>query len=102
MPGRPLPIPVPQDQLALLCRRYRVSRLSFFGSILRQDFGPQSDIDVLVEFLPGQTPGYLELGGLLVELSALLGRRVDLHTPKTISEFFRDRVLREAHVQYAA
>ncbi len=68
------------DALAELCRRYHISKLALFGSVLRLDFRPESDIDVLVEFEPGQTPG-LAFFDIEAELSQLLGRRVDLNTP---------------------
>jgi len=74
--------------------------LAFFGSALRSDLGPESDIDVLVEFEPGHTPG-LAFFQIQDELTALLGRRVDLNTPQFLSRYFRDEVLREAEVQYA-
>ncbi len=78
------------------CRRHRIRRLSLFGSILRGDFGPGSDVDVLVEFEPGGAPGYFELGEMKDELSKLFDRNVDLRTPRSLSPYFRDRVLREA------
>jgi hypothetical protein len=87
--------------MADFCRRNHIRRLSLFGSILRDDFGPDSDIDVLVEFEPGQTPG-LAFFGLQEELSELLGRRVDLNTPQCLSNYFRDEVIRQAQVQYDA
>lgn len=81
------------------CRRHHIQRLSLFGSILREDFGPESDVDVLVEFEPGQVPG-LEFVRMKEELSRLLGRHVDLNTPKSLSPYFRDEVLREAKRVY--
>ncbi|MHB8798996.1 MAG: nucleotidyltransferase family protein [Thermoanaerobaculia bacterium] len=84
------------DRVAEFCRRHRVRRLGLFGSVLRQDFGPESDVDVLVEFEPGGAPGFFELGEMREELSSLVGRPVDLRTPRSISPYFRDRVLREA------
>jgi uncharacterized protein len=95
------PITLPRDQIAAFCRRHHIERLSLFGSILREDFGPESDIDVLVEFEPGHVPG-LAFFSIQDELSELLGRPVDLHTPRFLSEYFRERVLSEAEVQYAA
>jgi len=74
--------------------------LSIFGSALRPDFGPESDVDVLVEFEDGHVPGF-EFFEMEIELSEILGRKVDLNTPSFLSHFFRDRVLREAEVQYA-
>jgi len=90
------------DQISEFCQRHRIRRLLLFGSILRDDFRPDSDIDVLVEFDPGQTPSLLDLGGMQVEFSSLLGREVDLKTPGFLSERIRDRVLREAQIAYAA
>jgi predicted nucleotidyltransferase len=88
-----------KEQLADFCRRHHIRKLAFFGSILREDFGPDSDIDVLVEFKPGHVPG-LAFFAMQDELSALLGRRVDLHTPNFLSDYFRDQVTAEAQVQY--
>jgi predicted nucleotidyltransferase len=92
---------IPAGELAALCRRYHVRRLSLFGSVLRDDFGPQSDIDVLVEFDAGRTPGFAFFR-LEDELSALLGRRVDLNTRASLSRHFRDRVLFDARDVYVA
>ncbi len=88
-------IDVPQDRIDDLCRRYNVRRLAFFGSVLRDDFTPHSDVDVLVEFEPGKTPGYAFFS-MEEELSAILGRRVDLNTPNSLSKYFRDEVLADA------
>jgi predicted nucleotidyltransferase len=93
---------VPKPQLAEFCRRNHIRRLALFGSVLRDDFGPNSDIDVLVEFEPGHVPG-LRFIRLQDELSRLFGgRRVDLVTPKFLNHRIRDEVLRSAEVQYAA
>jgi len=89
------------DVLSELCRRWSVRRLALFGSVIRGDFTPQSDVDVLVEFEPGRTPG-LGFFEFESELSRLFGRRVDLHTPGFLSPYFRDAVLREAVDQYVA
>jgi len=94
-------INIPKEKIAAFCRRHRVRKLSLFGSILREDFGPDSDIDVLVEFEPGATPGFAFFG-LQEELSAMFGRQVDLNTPGFLSDYFRDEVMREAEVQYDA
>src|SRR5690242_8351695 len=91
-----------RDRLADFCRRHGIVKLSLFGSILRSDFRPDSDVDVLVEFAPQRTPGLFELGGMLMELSQMLGRQVDLKTPGFIHERILRHVLREARVQYAA
>lgn len=84
------------------CQRHKIRRLSFFGSVLTEDFGPESDLDVLVEFEPGQVPGLFAAAGMEQELSELLGRKVDLRTPNDLSRHFRDEVLAKAVVQYAA
>ena len=92
---------LPEAELRSLCRRYHVRRLAFFGSVTRGDFGPASDIDVLVEFQPGRTPGFA-FARLQRELSRLLGRPVDLHTPRSLSRYFRDDVLHTARIHYEA
>lgn len=92
---------IPKDEIAGFCRRHHISRLSLFGSVLTGDFRPDSDVDVLVEFQPGYTPG-LAFFEMEEELSGILGRKVDLNTPGFLSHYFRDRVLAEAEVQYAA
>ena len=94
-------IRIPAPAIAVLCRRYSIRRLALFGSVLRSDFHAESDIDMLVEFLPGQTPG-LAFFQLEDELSGLLGRRVDLNTPAFLSSDFRDEVLAEAETVYVA
>jgi hypothetical protein len=93
-------IHVPEHDIAELCRRYDIRRLALFGSILRRDFRADSDVDVLVEFEPGKTPG-LDFFEIEIELSELLGRPVDLNTSKSLSRYFRDRVLAEAQTIYA-
>ena len=92
---------IDRSAIADFCKRHHVRRLAFFGSVLRADFGPQSDVDVLVEFEPGHVPGFAFFD-LQEELSGLLGRSVDLHTPGSLSRYFRDRVVREAQDQYVA
>ncbi len=94
-------IEAPKEKIAELCRKHRIRRLAFFGSVLRQDFSPESDIDVLVEFEPGQTPG-LAFYALEEELSDLLGRHADLKTPNDLSPYFRDQVLAEAESLFVA
>ncbi len=95
-------IELPSERLPAFCRRHRIRRLALFGSILRDDFGPASDIDVLVEFEPGTRMGLIRLAGIEIELGELLGRKVDLSTPECLSRYFRDEVLREAEDQYVA
>jgi len=91
-----------QESIAGLCRRCGVRRLSFFGSVLRDDFGPDSDVDVLVEFQPDAGVGLFEFVDLQSELSQVMGRNVDLHTPASLSHFFRDKVVSSAEVAFAA
>ncbi len=93
---------IPKEKIADFCRRNHIRRLAFFGSVLRDDFGPDSDVDVLVEFETRARVGFFELYDMEQELSHLLGnRKVDLNTPKSLSKYFRDEVLRESEVQYA-
>jgi predicted nucleotidyltransferase len=80
------------------CRRNHIRKLSFFGSVLRDDFSPQSDVDLLVEFDPDHIPGYFGLSAMEQELSGLMGRKVDLRTPGEISEYYLDRVLASSQV----
>ena len=92
-------IEIQEETVAEFCGRHRIRRLSLFGSILRDDFLPESDVDILVEFEPGATPGF---GFIRIqdELSEILGCPVDLHTPASLSKYFRDEVLREAEALY--
>jgi uncharacterized protein len=95
-------IEIPSHVLTDFCRRRRIRKLSLFGSILRDDFGSQSDVDVLVEFEPGARVGYFELADMEGELSELLGRRADIRTPAELSRYFRDEVLAAAETQYVS
>ena len=93
---------LPREAIAAFCRENGIRRLSVFGSALRADFRPESDIDFLVEFEPSCVPGLLGIARMERELSALLGgRKVDLRTPQDLSRYFRQQVLEEAEVQYA-
>ena len=92
-------IEVPSERIADFCRRHHIRRLAFFGSVLRDDFTPDSDVDVLVEFEPGKTPGFAFFD-VEQELSQILDRRVDLRTPQELSKYFRDEVLAEAEELY--
>lgn len=94
-------IELPRDEIARFCKRNRIRKLSIFGSALRGDFRPDSDVDVLVEFEPGHVPG-LAFFAMQDELSDILGRKMDLNTPQFLSRYFREQVLAEAEVQYAA
>jgi len=96
-------IKVTDTGLADFCRRNKIQKLAFFGSVLREDFGPDSDIDVLVEFEQGARIGFFELFDMEQELSGLLGgRKVEINTPKSISRHFRDQILKEAREHYNA
>jgi uncharacterized protein len=92
-------VDISRDKIAGFCRRHRIRWLALFGSILRDDFCPESDVDVLVEFEPGTRVG-LKFFAIERELSDLLGRRVDLNTPGFLGKYYRDEVLKEAAVQY--
>jgi predicted nucleotidyltransferase len=95
-------ISIPKDAIAAFCREYGIQRLAVFGSALRADFRPDSDIDLLVEFKPERVPGLFGIARMERELSVLLGgRKVDLRTPQDLSRYFRQQVLEEAEVQYA-
>jgi predicted nucleotidyltransferase len=95
-------VQVIKEEIANFCRRHHISKLSLFGSVLRDDFRPTSDVDVLVEFESGHVPGLFGLARMERELSALLGgRKVDLRTPQDLSRYFRDEVMATAEVQYA-
>jgi predicted nucleotidyltransferase len=93
-------IEIPRDKISEFCRRNHIRKLALFGSILRDDFRPDSDIDVLVEFEPGHIPGFAFFD-MQEELSKLLRRKVELHTPQFLSRYFRDKVQEEAEIQYA-
>lgn len=92
---------IPKDKIAEFCCRNHIRKLSLFGSVLRDDFSPDSDVDILVEFEPNHVPGFFGLARMERELSELLGGwKVDLRTPEELSQYFRDQVLSEAEVQY--
>ena len=91
-----------RDQVEAFCRRNHIRRLSLFGSVLRPDFSADSDIDVLVEFEEGKTPGFFGIARMQRELTEVYGRRADLRTPQDLSRYFRHDVLATAQEQYAA
>jgi len=94
-------IQAPREQIAAFCQKHRIRRLAFFGSVLRADFGPSSDVDVLVEFAPDAIKSLFQLHDMESELSILLGGRpVEIVTSRGLSRYFRDQVLSEAEVQY--
>lgn len=92
---------IDKERIAEFCERHHIRRLAIFGSALRDDFGPESDVDVLVDFIPSHVPGFFRLFDMEEELSRLLGgRKVDMRTPEDLSRYFRDRVVASAEVQY--
>ncbi|MCH8844770.1 MAG: nucleotidyltransferase family protein [SAR324 cluster bacterium] len=96
-------ISVDQEAVAQFCRSHHIRKLSLFGSVLRDDFGPESDVDLLVEFDPGKVPGLIRLSGMELDLSPLFGgRKVDLRTAEDLSRYFRDQVVATAEGVYAA
>ena len=94
-------VAVDRSTIAAFCRRHHIRKLALFGSVLRDDFRPDSDVDVLVEFEPGHVPG-LAFFAMQRELSEILGRKVDLNTPQCLSRYYREEVLAEAEVLYDA
>ncbi|MGO9566070.1 MAG: nucleotidyltransferase family protein [Desulfomonilaceae bacterium] len=92
---------IPKDLIREFCRKHHIRKLSVFGSYLREDFGPDSDIDFLVEFEPEHIPGLIGFAGMEIELSEILGGKVDLRTAQDLSRYFRDEVVEQAEVQFA-
>ena len=93
---------IPRDKLAEFCTRNHIRRLSVFGSALRGQLAPDSDIDLLVEFEQDHIPGLFSIVRMEMELTEMLGRKADLRTPEDLSEYFRDEVVENAEVQYQA
>ena len=94
-------IELPQERIKEFCKRHHIRKLSLFGSALRDDFSPESDLDILVEFDPAHIPGFIRLAGMEIELTEILGRKVDMRTAQDLSRYFRDEVLNSSKVQYA-
>jgi predicted nucleotidyltransferase len=92
---------IPKDEVAEFCKKHHIRKLSIFGSALRDDFTPASDVDVLVEFDPLHIPGLIRLAGMEIELSEIIGRKVDLRTAQDLSRLFRQEVVESAELQYA-
>lgn len=93
-------ISIPSEKIAQFCQRYYIQKLSFFGSVLRKDFSPKSDLDILVEFDPKHIPGLIRLSAMEQELSHIFQRQVDLCTPEDLSHYFRQEVLDSAIIEY--
>ena len=100
MNKQPSAVTIPDPQIHEFCKRHHIRKLKLFGSVLRADFRPDSDIDVLVEFDPDYIPGYFGLVTMQEELSTLLGRTVDLNTPQSLSRHFRQKALQTAWTIY--
>jgi hypothetical protein len=94
-------IDIPREKLAEFCKHNHIRKLSIFGSALRENLGPDSDIDLLVEFDPDNIPGLIRLAGMENELSEILGRKVDIRTAQDLSRYFRQDVIKSSEVQYA-
>src|SRR5437016_2691347 len=94
-------VAIDEGRIAGFCRHNHISKLSLLGSVLRDDFGPHSDIDVLVEFDPLHVPGLIRMAAMEYELTEMLGRKVDLRTAEDLSRYFRKQVVDTAQVQYA-
>jgi len=93
-------IEIPKAKIAEFCKRHHIRKLSLFGSVLRDDFRPDSDVDVLVEFEDGAKVGLFDVAAMELELSDVMGRKVDIRTPAELSRYFRDDVLNRAELQY--
>ncbi len=91
---------VDRETIRAFCRRNRIRKLAFFGSVLREDFTPRSDVDVMVEFEPEARVGLIALAGMELELGRLFGQRAEIHTVKGLNPMFRDEVIESAEVQY--
>lgn len=89
-----------EDDVAKFCHRHHISKLSLFGSVLSENFTPESDIDILVEFEPDHIPGLFKLSGMELELGKIIGRKVDLRTPEDLSRYFRKEVVESAEELY--
>ena len=94
-------IDIPKEKIAEFCRQNHIRKLALFGSALGDEFRPDSDIDLLVEFYPEHIPGLIRLAGMEIELTEIVGRKVDLRTEEDLSNYFRDEVVKSAEVQYA-
>jgi uncharacterized protein len=93
-------IKIPQEKIADFCQRHHITKMALFGSVLRDDFGPDSDVDVIVEFHPEHIPG-LAFFDMQDELAGIIGRRIDMHTPAELSRYFK-HVFQEAQTIYVA
>jgi hypothetical protein len=92
---------ISRTDLESFCRRNHITKMALFGSAIRDELTSESDIDILVEFHGNHIPGLMDLAGMEIELSEMLGRKVDLRTPAELSRYFRNEVLKTAKVEYA-
>ena len=99
--NRKTQIKIPKKKIGAFCKKHHIKRLSLFGSALRDDFNPESDVDILVEFDQEHIPGLIRLAGIEIELTEILGHKVDMRTAQDLSRYFREEVLTSAEVQYA-
>lgn len=97
---KPERIGISKEQITEFCQKNHIKKFSFFGSVLRDDFRPDSDIDILIELDKKYRTGLMKMAGMMIELSKMLGRNVDLRTPDDLSDYFRDEVLQEAEAIY--
>ena len=97
-----LPIAIDKERVAAFCRKHHLTKLALFGSVLTDRFGPDSDVDVLFEYHPEHVPSLFDVAEMEEELSEILGRKADMRTPRDLSRYFRDEVVRTAWIQYAA
>lgn len=95
------PIKIDQARVAVFCKAHHITKLALFGSVLIGQFGPDSDVDILVQFDPAHIPGLFALAGMEMELGEMLERKVDMRTPNDLSRYFRGEVVKNALVQYA-
>ena len=93
---------IPRPELEAFCRRNHITKMSLFGSALRGELRPDSDVDILVEFDKDHMPGLFDIAGMEIDLTEIFSRKVDLRTPDELSRYFRDDVLKKAKVEYAA
>ncbi|MEK7399177.1 MAG: nucleotidyltransferase family protein [Candidatus Poribacteria bacterium] len=89
-----------KDQIKQFCEKNHIKKFAYFGSVLRDDFKSDSDVDILVDLEPDALIGLLEMAQMEIELSKMIGRKVDLRTPEDLSVYFRDKVVKEADIQY--
>ena len=93
---------ITRDELKNFCQKHHITKMSLFGSAIRDELKPESDIDVLVEFDRKHIPGLLDIAGMEIELSEIIGKKIELHTPAELSRYFREDVMKQAKVEYAS